>query len=314
MLLLLLCTSLQSSIHIATTLENLSTEVHDLASQVANLDLSPQPPNLAPVQASLRDIAACLPSAAQPSFPPQRPNVALPATNSSAKGHPTPTGDTESSHEEKEKGRPPPAPPPPPSNTFWPSPSADPDLPRFDMSTSLLILYSNPEAQPANTPTPGKRRRSPKGNSPQLPPGHPATSILVGGPPPLWPSISPPRTLRLSRPPLRGRQVVRRKSLSRPPPLRLCRMWFLQNLPLPSPKLSAYSFPPEPLPNPIRTRSRLQPTSLTSLPVFSERPIVASPSPSPAQSTTEDLCHCYVPISTLPPSHTLSTSLPSPQD
>jgi len=69
-LLPLLCTSLQSSVLIATTVENLSIEIHDLSSQVANLDLSPQPSNLAPLQASLRHIASCLPSAAQTSFPP----------------------------------------------------------------------------------------------------------------------------------------------------------------------------------------------------------------------------------------------------
>jgi len=75
MLLPLLCTSLQSSVHIATPLENLSTEIHDLSSQVANLDLSPQPPNLARLEACLRDIAPRLPSAAQAPFPPQRPGV-----------------------------------------------------------------------------------------------------------------------------------------------------------------------------------------------------------------------------------------------
>ena len=61
MLLPLLCTSVQSSIHIASALENLSTEVHHLFSRIANLDISPQPPNLAPLQASLRDIASRLP-------------------------------------------------------------------------------------------------------------------------------------------------------------------------------------------------------------------------------------------------------------
>jgi len=49
MLLPLLCTSLQSSVHIATALENLSTEIHDLSSRIANLDISPEPPNLAPL-------------------------------------------------------------------------------------------------------------------------------------------------------------------------------------------------------------------------------------------------------------------------
>ena len=75
MLLPLLCTSLQSSVHIATALENVSTEIHHLSSQIANLDLAPQPPNLAPLQASLRDIASHLPSAAQAPFPPPHPGV-----------------------------------------------------------------------------------------------------------------------------------------------------------------------------------------------------------------------------------------------
>jgi len=46
----------------------------------------------------------------------------------------------------KGKKRAPPAPPPPPPYTVWPSPSADPDLPRYDMSTSPPILDGNPEA------------------------------------------------------------------------------------------------------------------------------------------------------------------------
>jgi len=146
MLLPLLCTSLQSSVHIATALESLSTEIHDLSSQVANLDFSPQPPNLAPLQASLRDIASRLPSAAQASFPPQRPSVPQQATHSSAGSHSTPTNNTNPARQEKGKERAPPAPPPPPPNTVSPSPSADPDLPRYDMSTSSPTPYSNPEA------------------------------------------------------------------------------------------------------------------------------------------------------------------------
>jgi len=90
MLLPLLCTSLQSSVHIATALENLSTEIHRLSSYVANLDLSPQHPNLAPLQVSLLDIASRLPSAAQASFPPQRPNVPHQATHFPCGSRPAP--------------------------------------------------------------------------------------------------------------------------------------------------------------------------------------------------------------------------------
>jgi len=111
MLLPLLCTSLQSSVHIATALETLSTEFHDLSSQVANLDFSPQPPNLAPLQASLRDIASRLPSAAQASFPPQRPSVQQQATHPSAGSRSTPTNNTNTARQEKGKERAHPAPP-----------------------------------------------------------------------------------------------------------------------------------------------------------------------------------------------------------
>ena len=117
MVLPLLCTSLQSSVHIATALENLSTEIHNLFSQVANLDLSPQPPNLAPLQASLRDIASRLPSATQASFPPQRPSVPQQATHSSSGSRPDPTVITNPARQEKGKERAPPAPPTPPPNT-----------------------------------------------------------------------------------------------------------------------------------------------------------------------------------------------------
>jgi len=184
MLLPLLCTSLQSSVHIATALEALSTEIHDLSSQVANLDFSPQPPNLAPLQASLPDIASRLPSATQASFPPQRPNVQQQATHPSAGTRSTPTNNAIPARQEKGKERAHPAPPPPPSNTGWPSPSADPDLPRYDMSTSPPTLYGNPDRLPNNTPTPGKRKNSPRVNTPPVPPGPPAILTLTGVPPP----------------------------------------------------------------------------------------------------------------------------------
>jgi len=111
MLLPLLCTSLQLRVHIATALENLSMEIHDLSSQVAKLDLSPQPPNLAPLQASFRDIASCLPSAAQAPFPPHRPGIPQQATHSTSGSRPAPTGNTNPACQEKGKERAPPAPP-----------------------------------------------------------------------------------------------------------------------------------------------------------------------------------------------------------
>jgi len=175
MLLPLLCTTLQSRVHIATALESLSTEIHDLSSQVANLDFSPQPPNLAPLQASLRDIASRLPSTAQTSFPPQRPSVPQQATHPPTGSRPTPTGSTNPSRQEKGKERAPPAPPPPPPNTVWPSPSADPDLPRYEMSTSPRTLYGNPEAFAKKYPHTWEAEEFAKGKYPPGPswtPGH----------------------------------------------------------------------------------------------------------------------------------------------
>jgi len=163
MLLPLLCTSLQSSVHMATALENLSPEIHDLSSQVANLEFSPQPPNLAPLQASLRDIASCLPSAAQALFPPQRLGVPQQATPTSSGSRPTPASNTNPARQAKGKERAPPAPPPPPPNTVWPSPSADPDLPRYDMSTSPPTLYGNPEAFAKQYPHTGEAEEFAKG-------------------------------------------------------------------------------------------------------------------------------------------------------
>jgi len=183
MLLPLLCTSLQSSVHIATAHETLSTEIHDLSSQIANLDFSPQPPKLAPLQASLRDIASRLPSAAPASFPPQRPGVPQQATPSSSGARPAPFSNTNPARQEKGKERAPAAPSPPPPNTVWPSPSADQDLPRYDMSTSPPTLYGNPEAFAKNTLTLGKRSNSQRGNTPRAPLGLTAIATPTGDPP-----------------------------------------------------------------------------------------------------------------------------------
>jgi len=223
MLLPLLCTSLQSSLHIATALENLSTEIHDLSSHVANRDLSPQRLNLAPLEASLCDIASRLLLAAQAPFFPQRPGVPQQATPSSSGSRPTPISNTNPARQEKGKERAPPAPPPRPPNTVWPSPAADADIPRYEMSTSPPTLHGNSEAFAKKYPTPGKRKNSPKGNTPPAPPGPPVIWTLTGDPPTLWLPKPPPPTLKLSHPLLRVRRVDRRRPLPRLLPLRLPR-------------------------------------------------------------------------------------------
>jgi len=168
MLLPLLCTLLQSSVHIPTTLENLATEIHDLSSRIAILDIPPEAPNLAPLQASLRDIASRLPSAAQAPFPPQRPGVPQQATSSSSGSRPTPTSNIYPARQEKGKERAPPAPPQPPANMVCPSPAPDPDLPRYDMLTSPPTLYGNPEAFAKKYPHTWEAEEFAKG---QYPPG-----------------------------------------------------------------------------------------------------------------------------------------------
>jgi len=175
-----------------TALESLSTEIQDMSSQVANLDLSPQPSNRAPLQAFLRDIASRLLSAAQAPFPPHHHNIAPPATHPSSRTRPTPKGDSNPSHKEKGKERAPPPPAPPPPNTVWPSPSADPDLPRYDMSTSPPTLYGNSEAFAKKYPHTGEGEQFAKGKYPPGPawtPGHldpgwlpPATMALKATP------------------------------------------------------------------------------------------------------------------------------------
>jgi len=201
MLLPLLCTSLRSSVHIATALENLSTEIHDLSSQVANGDFSPQPPNLAPLHASLRDIASRLPSRAQALFPPQRPTVPQQTTPPSSRSRSGPTSSTNPARQEKGKERAPPAPPPPPPNTVWPSPGADPDLPRYDMSTSPPTLYGNPEAFAKKYPHTWEAEEFAKGKYPPGPawtPSHldpewrPPTTMAPKTTPTYPPAIAPP--------------------------------------------------------------------------------------------------------------------------
>ena len=182
MLLPLLCTSLQSSVHIATALENLSTEIHDLFSQVANLDFSPQPPNLAPLQTSLRDIASRLPSAAQASFPPNalvphsRPYTPLVGPVPPPPATPTPLAKRKQRkellrlhpHHRPIRSGPP------------------PQLIRIcrDMTCQLLLpqCMATLRRLPKSTPTPGKRRNSRKGNTPPVPLGPPVTWTPTGSP------------------------------------------------------------------------------------------------------------------------------------
>jgi len=201
MLLPLLCTSLEASVHITTALETLSTEIHDLSSHVANLDFSPQPPNLAPLQASLWDIASRCPSAAQASFPPERPSVQQQATHPSAGSCSTPTSNTNPARQEKGKERAHQAPAPPPPNTVWPSPSPDPDLPRYDRSTSPLIMYGNPEAFAKKYPHTWEGEEFAKGKYPPGPswtPGHldpdrrPTTSRTLKATPTYAQGAAPP--------------------------------------------------------------------------------------------------------------------------
>jgi len=206
MLLPLLSTSLQSSVLIALALDNLSTEIHDLCSEVANLDFSPQPPNLAPLQASLRDIASPLPSTTQPSFPPQRPNVPQLATHASSGSRPAPTNTFNPAHQGKGKERAPPAPPPPPHNTVWPSPTADPDLPRYDMSTSPPTMYGNPDAFAKKYPHTWEALEFAKGKYPPGPSWTPCHFDPDWRPPTTIASKATPTYAQDAAPPAKGKK------------------------------------------------------------------------------------------------------------
>jgi len=109
---------------------------------------------------------------------------------------------------------------------------------------------------PRNTPTSEKRRNSPKGSTPPVPPGPPVIWTPTGNPPPLWPPRPLPPMPKVPHPLLKERRVVRRKVLSWLPPLQLLQERFLRNLTLPSPKLFADSSPPEPPWNPTQKRSK----------------------------------------------------------
>jgi len=80
---------------------------------------------------------------------------------------------------------------------------------------------------PNSTPTPGKRRNSPKGNTPPIPEGPPVTWTPTSIPPPPWPPRPPPPTLKLPHLLLKERRVVRQRVLPRLPLLRLRRVRLL---------------------------------------------------------------------------------------
>jgi len=253
MLLPLLSTSLQASVHIATALENLSTEIHDLSSQVANLDIFPQPPNLAPLQASLRVIASCLPSAAQALFPPQRPAVLQQATPSSRASHPAPTSNTNPARQEKGKERAPPAPPPPPPNTVWRSPAADPDLLRYDMSTSPPTLYGNPDAFAKKYPHTWAAEEFAKGKYPPGPAWSPGHLDPDWQPPTTMASKTTPTYAQAVAPPAKGKKGRQARSLVSATSVAVASGEVYTKSP---PKLSADLSPPEPPSNPTQKRSR----------------------------------------------------------
>jgi len=256
MLLPLLCTSLQSSVHIASALR-----ICQLRSTTCPLGLpiwtSPHNPRTSPHS---RSLSVTLPPVfRQPLRPLSLPNALV----SHSRPHPPLVGLVQ----------PPPATPtplakrkgkkellrlnphhlltrsgPPPQLTrIFRDTTCQPPLPHY-MATLRHL--------PKNNPTPGKRKNSPKGNTPPAPPGPLVILTPTGVPPPPWPPEPPPPTLKLSHPLLRERRVDRRRPLPRLPPLRLRRVRFLRNLPLLSPKLSADLSPPEQPLNPIQRRSR----------------------------------------------------------
>jgi len=225
MLLPLLCTSLKMSVQIATILETLCTEVHDLSSLVANLDFATQPPNHAPLQASLRDFASHLLSAAQAPFLPQRFNEAPPPPSYPSAFRPSPACNINPPHEGQGKGRAPPTlppPPPPPPNTVWLSPSADRTFKDITHPPLPPLPTATPKCLPKNTPTLGKPMSSIKGNTLRALHGSPVTWTPLGAPSLPWPSRPPihmPKLLRLLP---RLKKAPKQCPLPRLPQLRLC--------------------------------------------------------------------------------------------
>ena len=156
----------------------------------------------------------------QASFPPQRPNVLHQATHSSSGPRPAPPNCTNPTRQENGKERAHPAPSPPPPNRVWPSPSADPDLPRYDMSTSPPTLYGNPEAFATKYPHTWEAEEFAKGKYPPGPawtPGHldpdwrPPTTITPKASPTYAQAVAPPtkgKTGRQARSPVRASSIA----------------------------------------------------------------------------------------------------------
>jgi len=107
----------------------------------------------------------------RPFSPPQCPAIPQQATPSSCGSRPAPSSNTNLARQEKGKERAPPAPPPPQPNRVWPSPAADPDLPRYDMSTSPPTLYCNPEVFAKKYPHTWEAEEFTKGKYPPGPLG-----------------------------------------------------------------------------------------------------------------------------------------------
>jgi len=161
------------------------------------------------------------------------------------------------------------------------------------MSTSPPRLYGNPEAFAKKYPHPWEAEEFGKGKYPRgaaWTPGHlnpdwrpPTTTISPKAPPPMPKLLQPLR---------KERRITRQKALSWLHLWWLCRLSFLRNLALLSPKPCANSWPPQAPLNPTHKHSKWLPISQTSLPLFSEKPTAPFPVPSLAQSTTRVQCHC----------------------
>jgi len=135
-----------------------------------------------------------------------------------------------------------------------------PQLTRISRDTTCQLPLPHYRATlshlPKNTPTPGRRKNSPRVNTLPALLGPLAIWTPAGVPPPPWPPRPPPPIPKLPHPLLRERRVVRGRVLPRLHLLRLRRVRFLRNHLLPFPKPSAGSSPLEPPSNLTRKRSR----------------------------------------------------------
>ena len=144
----------------------------------------PGTPNHATLRASVRNIASRLPSAAQVSFPPQRPNVPQQASHSPSGSRPAPSSNINPTCQEKGKEElrrvhthhrlirsgPPPQ---------WTRISRDTRC-QLHLPHYLATLRHSP----TNIPTPGKQKNLPRGSSPPAPLGPLVISTPTGDPPP----------------------------------------------------------------------------------------------------------------------------------